>query len=149
MINGRLNIVRLKAFNLSLTSKNGAEVLHFSQMIYGLKSLKLFHGHECVLIIMAAVSRVHGLSCLDPPTFPHRKDQYWCSKSCFFRDMLNEIGQLNIVSSEDTCVWESWPMIVIGSATLTDHIFLNAVLILIYEARVFEGAEIPLSKLYL
>ncbi|GJW51508.1 RNA-directed DNA polymerase, eukaryota, reverse transcriptase zinc-binding domain protein [Tanacetum coccineum] len=27
----------------------------------------------------------------------------------FFRDMLNEIGQLNIVASEDTCVWNLGP----------------------------------------
>ncbi|GKC47558.1 RNA-directed DNA polymerase, eukaryota, reverse transcriptase zinc-binding domain protein, partial [Tanacetum coccineum] len=37
------------------------------------------------------------------------QDQYWCSKSCFFRDMLNDIGQLNIVASEDTCVWNLSP----------------------------------------
>ncbi|GJT97366.1 RNA-directed DNA polymerase, eukaryota, reverse transcriptase zinc-binding domain protein [Tanacetum coccineum] len=35
--------------------------------------------------------------------------EYWCSKSCFFRDMLNEIGQINIVASEDTCVWNLGP----------------------------------------
>nr|GEZ78698.1 hypothetical protein [Tanacetum cinerariifolium] len=37
------------------------------------------------------------------------QDQYWCSKSCFFHDILNDIGQLNIVASEDTCVWNLGP----------------------------------------
>ncbi|GJW78635.1 hypothetical protein Tco_0140317 [Tanacetum coccineum] len=35
----------------------------------------------------------------------------------FFRDMLNEIGQLNIVASEDTCVWNLGPN---GTFTVKD-----------------------------
>ncbi|GJS77585.1 RNA-directed DNA polymerase, eukaryota, reverse transcriptase zinc-binding domain protein [Tanacetum coccineum] len=42
-------------------------------MIYGLKSLKLFMVMKVVLIIMAAVSRVHGLTLLDPQTSFTRK----------------------------------------------------------------------------
>ncbi|GJU96537.1 putative RNA-directed DNA polymerase, eukaryota, reverse transcriptase zinc-binding domain protein [Tanacetum coccineum] len=84
-----------------LFSKNGAGGCSLLQMIYGLKSLKLFMVMKVVLIIMAAVS----------------KDQYWCSKSCFFRDMLNEIGQLNIVASKDTCVWNLCPN---GTFTVKD-----------------------------
>ncbi|GJR95442.1 MAK10-like protein [Tanacetum coccineum] len=84
-----------------LFSKNSAGGCSLLQMIYGLKSLKLFMVMKVVLIIMAAVSR----------------DQYWCSKSCFFRDMLNEIGQLNIVASEDTCVWNLCPN---GTFTVKD-----------------------------
>ncbi|GJT51463.1 MAK10-like protein [Tanacetum coccineum] len=37
----------------------------------------------------------------------------------FFRDMLNEIGQLNIVASEDTCVWNLGP-----NGTFTVNIFM-------------------------
>ncbi|GJR61398.1 RNA-directed DNA polymerase, eukaryota, reverse transcriptase zinc-binding domain protein [Tanacetum coccineum] len=92
-----------------LFSKNSVGGCSLLQMIYGLKSLKLFMVMKVVLIIMAIVSRVHGLTFLDPQTSFTRMDQYWCSKSCFFRDMLNEIGQLNIVASEDTCVWNLGP----------------------------------------
>ncbi|GJX76510.1 RNA-directed DNA polymerase, eukaryota [Tanacetum coccineum] len=100
-----------------LFSKNGVGGCSLLQMIYRLKSLQLFMVMKAVLIIMAAVSRVHGLTLLDPQTFFTRKDQYWCSKSCFFRDMLNEIGHLNIVASEDTCVWNLGPN---GTFTVKD-----------------------------
>ncbi|GJS24483.1 hypothetical protein Tco_0453115 [Tanacetum coccineum] len=48
------------------------EVVHFSKF-YGLKSLKLFMVMKVVLIIMAAVSRVLGLTLLDPQTSFTRK----------------------------------------------------------------------------
>ncbi|GKA61423.1 hypothetical protein Tco_0760830 [Tanacetum coccineum] len=70
------------------------------QMIYGLKSLKLFMVMKVVLIIMATVSRVHRLILLDPQTSFTRK-----------------IGQLNIVASEDTCVWNLGPN---GTFTVKD-----------------------------
>ncbi|GKD97873.1 reverse transcriptase domain, reverse transcriptase zinc-binding domain protein [Tanacetum coccineum] len=100
-----------------LFSKNGAEGCSLLPMIYGLKSLKLFMVMKVVLIIMAAVSRVYGLTLLDPQTSFTRKDQYWCSKSCFFRDMLKQIGQLNIIVSQDTIVWNLCPN---GTFTVND-----------------------------
>ncbi|GJT35063.1 RNA-directed DNA polymerase, eukaryota, reverse transcriptase zinc-binding domain protein [Tanacetum coccineum] len=60
---------------------------------------------------------IHGLTVLGLSNFLHSKDQYRCSKSYFFRDMLNEIGQLNIVASEDTCVWNLGPN---GTFTVKD-----------------------------
>ncbi|GKD03865.1 RNA-directed DNA polymerase, eukaryota [Tanacetum coccineum] len=84
-------------------------------MICGLKSLKAFMVMKVVWIKMAA--RVYGLTLLDPQTSFTGKDQYWCSKSCFFRDMLNEIGQLNIVARENTCVWNLGPN---GTFTVKD-----------------------------
>ncbi|GJV51230.1 RNA-directed DNA polymerase, eukaryota, reverse transcriptase zinc-binding domain protein [Tanacetum coccineum] len=133
--NGGLNIDSLKAFNLVLL-QNWRWRFFTLQMIYELKSLKLFMVMKVVLIIMAAVSRVHGLTLLDPQTSFTRKaplsirynrlyrlDQdkdcliidriinrqwHWnwsrtnigVRNLAFFRDMLNEIGQLNIVVSE-------------------------------------------------
>ncbi|GJU05212.1 RNA-directed DNA polymerase, eukaryota, reverse transcriptase zinc-binding domain protein [Tanacetum coccineum] len=98
-----------------LFSKNGAGGCSLLQMIYGLKSLKLFMVMKVVLIIMTAISRVgeaplsiranivkafHGLTSLDPQTSFTRK-----------------IGQLNIVASEDTCVWNLGPN---GTFTVKD-----------------------------
>ncbi|GJS27910.1 putative ribonuclease H protein, partial [Tanacetum coccineum] len=136
-----------------LFSKNGAGGCSLLQMIYGLKSLKLFMVMKVVLIIMAAVSSVHGLTLLDPQTSFTRKALLFIrynrlyrldqDKDCliidriingqwhwnwsrtnigvrnlaFFRDMLNEISQLNIVVIEDTCVWNLGPN---GTFTVKD-----------------------------
>ncbi|GJW94618.1 hypothetical protein Tco_0174290 [Tanacetum coccineum] len=56
--------------------KDAANVQKYSTALIRLKSLKLFMVMKVVLIIMAAVSRVHGLTLLDPKTSFTRKRQF-------------------------------------------------------------------------
>ncbi|GJW65591.1 retrovirus-related pol polyprotein from transposon TNT 1-94 [Tanacetum coccineum] len=85
--------------------------------------VKAFHGHEGGFYNNGCSFKGTWANIIGSSNFLHSKgpslyqDQYWCSKSCFFRELLNEIGQLNIVASEDTCVWNLGPN---GTFTVKD-----------------------------
>nr|GEU96335.1 hypothetical protein [Tanacetum cinerariifolium] len=99
--------------------KNGAGECSLLQMIFGSRSLKLFMAMKVVSIITDEASRVFGLTLLDLQTSFTRKSRtnLGARNLSSFRDMLNEIGQLNIEVSEDTCVWSLGPK---GTFTVND-----------------------------
>nr|GEV86585.1 RNA-directed DNA polymerase, eukaryota [Tanacetum cinerariifolium] len=111
-------------------------------MIFGLRSLKLFMAMKVVSIIMDVASRVFGLTLLDLQTSFTRKVSFCLTLFVLklvvglvyvfgrisgtnlgarnlssFRDMLNEIGQVNIEVSKDTCDWSLGPK---GTFTVKD-----------------------------
>ncbi|GJZ30258.1 RNA-directed DNA polymerase, eukaryota, reverse transcriptase zinc-binding domain protein [Tanacetum coccineum] len=79
-------IAVLKLLTL-LFSKNGVEGCSLLQMIYGLKSLKLFMVMKVVLIIMAAVSRVVELVYV----FERYNGGYMVDASLLYQDGLAEV----------------------------------------------------------
>ncbi|GKD80551.1 RNA-directed DNA polymerase, eukaryota, reverse transcriptase zinc-binding domain protein [Tanacetum coccineum] len=117
-----LNIGSLKAFNLALLQKWRWRLFTSPNDLW-VKVVKAFHGHEGGFDNNGCSFKGTWANIIGSSNFLHSKgpslyqDQYWCSKSCFFRDMLNEIGQLNIVASEDTCVWNLGPN---GTFTVKD-----------------------------
>ncbi|GJW62692.1 hypothetical protein Tco_0112027 [Tanacetum coccineum] len=113
-----------------LFSKNGAGDCSLLQMIYGLKSLKaFFYGHEGGFDNNGCSFKGTWANIVGSSNFLHLKD-IWVGEAplsirtnigvrnlAFFRDMLNEIDHLNIVASEDTCVWNLGPN---GTFTVKD-----------------------------
>ncbi|GJR79063.1 RNA-directed DNA polymerase, eukaryota, reverse transcriptase zinc-binding domain protein [Tanacetum coccineum] len=140
--NGGLNIGSLKAFNLALLQKWRWRLFTSPNDLW-VKVVKAFHGHECgfdnngcsfkdIWVGEAPLSirynRLYRLDldkdCLIIDRIINGQWHWNWSRTnigvrnlAFFRDMLNEIGQLNIVASEDTCVWNLGPN---GTFTVND-----------------------------
>nr|GEX75409.1 putative ribonuclease H protein At1g65750 family [Tanacetum cinerariifolium] len=129
---GGLNINSLKAFNLALLQKWHWRMLSTLNS-YGLRLLKRFMVKKVALILMVVNSRVPGqillvrrtsfirkvlsllillnLKQVADPEIDFGKTYGWPRTNLgspnlsYFRDMLNEIGDVNIEVTEDTCYW--------------------------------------------
>nr|GEX65776.1 RNA-directed DNA polymerase, eukaryota [Tanacetum cinerariifolium] len=110
--NGGLNIDSLKAFNLALLQKWRWRLFTSPNDLW-VKVVKAFHGHE-------GGFDNNGCSFKDiwvGEASLSIRTNIGVRNLAFFREMLNEIGQLNIVASEDTCVWNLGPN---GTFTVED-----------------------------
>ncbi|GJR71988.1 RNA-directed DNA polymerase, eukaryota, reverse transcriptase zinc-binding domain protein [Tanacetum coccineum] len=121
---GGLNISSLKAFNLALLQKWRWRMFSSPNDLW-VKVVKAFHGHEGGFDNIGCSFKGIWANIVGSSNFLHSKGEaplfirtnLGARHLSFFRDMLNEIGQVNIEVSKDTCVWSLGPK---GTFTVKD-----------------------------
>ncbi|GJZ52885.1 hypothetical protein Tco_0607770 [Tanacetum coccineum] len=169
---GGLNIGSLKAFNLALLQKWRWRMFS-SPNDLSVKVVKAFHGHEGGFDNIGCSFKGIWANIVGSSNFLHSKGiilsnsfrfkagcgtrirfwkDIWVPKIfSSFRDMLNEIGQVNIEVSEDTCVWSLGPkgtFTVKDARNLIDQKSLPSLPSTTWEKSIPHGLISPLSKLY-
>ncbi|GJY86237.1 RNA-directed DNA polymerase, eukaryota, reverse transcriptase zinc-binding domain protein [Tanacetum coccineum] len=131
--NGGLNIDSLKAFNLDLLQKWRWRLFTSPNDLW-VKVVKAFHGHEGGFDNNGCSFKGTWANIVGSSNFLYSKGIILNNSFCFnagcethirfWKDiwvgeapLYQEIGQLNIVASEDTCVWDLGPN---GSFTVKD-----------------------------
>ncbi|GJY20644.1 RNA-directed DNA polymerase, eukaryota, reverse transcriptase zinc-binding domain protein [Tanacetum coccineum] len=117
---GSLSIYYLSIFRAPESVLNDLERIQLftSPNNLWVKVVKAFHGHEGGFDNNGCSFKGTWANIVGSSNFIHSKEPILVFEILlFFRDLLNEIGQLNIVASEDTCVWNLGPN---GTFTVND-----------------------------